>query len=72
MKAQTGEIMQTSNTKIIIFQSNVISALFYGCETWRMAKTDEQKLDVFSHRSVCRILKISWPINADNKMRLTD
>ena len=29
-------------TKIKIFKSNVISVLLYGCECWRMTKSDEK------------------------------
>ena len=37
----------SKNTKIRIFTSNVIAMLLYGCETWRMTKRDEAKLDTF-------------------------
>ena len=40
----------------LIFKSNLLSVLLYGCKTWRMSKADEKKLDVFLHKS--RILKI--------------
>ena len=33
----------TYKTDIKIFKSNVISVLLYGCECWRMTKTDEKK-----------------------------
>ena len=38
--------------KIRIFESNVISVLLYGCETWKMTQVDEIKLDTFLHRSL--------------------
>ena len=41
----------TNKTKIKIFKSNVILVLLYGCETWRMTKTDKTKLDVFYIRA---------------------
>jgi len=37
----------SKNTKIRIFKSNVIAMLLYRCETWRMTKRDEAKLDTF-------------------------
>ena len=37
-------------TKIRIFKSNVIAVLLYGCESWRMTKGDEAKLDTFQHK----------------------
>ena len=36
------------NTKLRIFRSSVLAVLFYGCETWRMIKSDETKLIVSS------------------------
>ena len=39
----------SKNTKIRIFKSNVKAVLLYGCETWRMTKRDEAKLDTFLH-----------------------
>jgi len=29
------------NTKLSIFRSSVLAVLLYGCETWRMIKSDE-------------------------------
>ena len=36
------------NTKLRIFRSSVLAVLLYGCETWRMIKSDETKLIVSS------------------------
>lgn len=49
----------------LIFKSNLLSVLLYGCKTWRMSKADEKKLDVFLHKS--RILKIYWLILVTNE-----
>ena len=57
----------TYKTKIKIFKANVISVLLYGCECWRMTKTDEKKLDAFLHKSLRRILKIYWPMRIKNE-----
>ena len=48
----------TIKNKIKILKSNVISVLLFGCETWRMTQTDEEKLDASLNKSLCRILKI--------------
>ena len=37
-------------TKTKIFNSNVLTVLLYGNETWRMTKRDEDKLDSFQHK----------------------
>ena len=34
-------------TKLRLFNSNVISVLLYGCQSWRVSKDDMNKLDVF-------------------------
>ena len=57
----------TYKTKIKIFKSNVISVLLYGCECWRMTKTDEKKLDAFLHKSLRWMFKIYWPMRVTNK-----
>ena len=49
-----------------IFQSNVISVLLYGCETWKMNEGDEKCLDTFVHTCLRRILKIFWPTRISN------
>ena len=56
----------TYKTEIKIFKPNVISVLLYGCECWRVTKTDKKKLDVFLRKSLCRILKI-WPMRITNE-----
>ena len=57
----------TYKTKIKIFKSNVLSVLLYGCECWRMTKTDEQKLDAFLHKSLGQLFKIYWPMQVTNE-----
>ena len=44
-------------TKTRIFNSNVLTVLIYGSETWRMTKRDEDKLDSFQHK--CMLTKNS-------------
>ena len=50
------------STKIRIFKSNVIAVLLYGCESWRITKGDEAKLDIFQSKCLRRLLKIYWPM----------
>ena len=57
----------SKNTKIRIFKSNVVAVLLYGCETWRMTKRDERKLDTFLHKCLRRLLKIYWPMKVTNE-----
>ena len=53
--------------KLRLFNSNVLSVLLHGCETWKMTKEDERRLDVFQHRCLRRILKIRWPMRVSNQ-----
>ena len=55
-----------TRTKVRILKSNVIPVLIYGCESWRMTRADEHKLDVFLHRWLRRILKINWTQHVTN------
>ncbi|KAL9956580.1 hypothetical protein ACROYT_G038074 [Oculina patagonica] len=53
--------------EIRIFKSNVIAVLLYKCETWRMNKRDEAKLDTFLHKCVRRIFRIYWLMRVSNE-----
>ena len=57
----------SKSAKINIFKSNVIAVLLYGCESWRMTKADEAKLDTFQHKCLRRLLKIYWPMRMSNE-----
>ena len=61
---RTGEFRR--ETKLRIFKSNIIAVLLYGCETWRMTKTDEKRLDTFLHKCLRKILKVHWPLRVSN------
>ena len=45
-------------TKVRLFNSNVISVLLYGCQSWRLNKNDMHKLDVFQTKCLRRICNI--------------
>ncbi|CAG9826883.1 unnamed protein product, partial [Diabrotica balteata] len=64
----------TTSTKIRIFQSNVMSVLLYGCETWKVAKTLTDKLQVFIYKFLRRSVRILWPniIRNEDLLHLTD
>ena len=57
----------SKNTKIRIFKSNLIAVLLYGCETGRMTKRDEAKLDTFLHKCLPGLLGIYWPMRVSNE-----
>ena len=57
-------IWQASNisrkTKASLFKSLVLSVLLYGCETWKLTKGEEEKLDSFQTKSIRKIFRIRW------------
>jgi len=57
----------SKSTKIRIFKSNVIAMLLYRCESWRMTKGDEAKLNTFQHKCLSRLLEIYWPMRVSNE-----
>ena len=67
LKKVWGSGQYSKKTKVRIFQSNVLSVLLYGCETWKMNEADEHKLDVFVNSCLRKILKIFWPNRISNQ-----
>ena len=51
----------STRTKLRIFNSNVISVLLYGAETWFLNQSMIAKLQTFINKCLRRILKIFWP-----------
>ena len=47
--------------KIRIFGTNVKSVLLYGSETWRVTKTNTNKLQTFINKCLRNVLQIRWP-----------
>lgn len=42
-------------TKISLFKSLVLSVLLHGCETWKLTKTEEKRIDTFQTKSLKRM-----------------
>jgi hypothetical protein len=62
---QAGNISR--KTKISLFKSLVLSVLLYGCETWKLTKGEERKLDIFQTKCLRKICKIRWQQHISNK-----
>ncbi len=45
----------------------MLSVLLYGCETWKLTKGDEKKLDTFQTKCLRRIFRIRWQQHVTNK-----
>ena len=54
-------------TKMKILNASVKSVLFYGVEAWKMGKRMEQRLRVFHHKCLRRILRVFWPNIVSNQ-----
>ena len=54
-------------TKVRLYKTLVKPVLMYGCETWKMNKCDENKIDVFQSRCLRWIFKIRWQERITNK-----
>ena len=57
----------SQSTKICIFNSNVKTVLFYGCETWRTTKTARHGLQTFVNKCLRSILHIKWHDKVRNR-----
>ena len=52
--------------KASLFKSIVLSTLLYGCETWKLTKGEEDKLDAFQTKNLRRIFRIRWQQHITN------
>ena len=55
---------ENQDTKI---KTIVRPVLLYGCETWKITKNDERKLNSFQCKCLRRILRIRWQQRMTNK-----
>ena len=55
---------ENQDTKI---KTIVRPVLLYGCETWKITKNDERKLNSFQYQCLRRILRIRWQQRMTNK-----
>ena len=66
-----GNIWKTNNigrkTKAKLFKIIVISVLLYECETWKLTKGEEEKLDIFQTKFLRRIFKIRCQQHVTNE-----
>ncbi|GFR64503.1 hypothetical protein ElyMa_000179900 [Elysia marginata] len=54
-------------TRIKLYNTLVRSVLLHNCGTWALTKTDEEKLDSFHRKQLCRVLEIRYPKKFSNK-----
>ena len=56
-------------SKYLLFRAIPMNLLLWGCETWSMRQTLLNKLEIFMHRSIRRILDISMSQVKDERIR---
>jgi hypothetical protein len=49
------EVLLSKNTKIRVYRNIIWPVVFYGCGTWSLTLTEEQRLRVFENRVLRRI-----------------
>ena len=50
----------SERTRIKLYKTLVLPVLMYGCETWKMTKSDEHVLPVFQNKCLRKIHGIRW------------
>ena len=50
-----------TNTKLRIFNSNVLRVLLYGAECWKLTTRIAHKIHTFQNKCLRKILRIFWP-----------
>ena len=58
----------STETKMKIFNSNVKSVLFYGCETWKTTGKVQRRLQTFLNTCLRRIFGIRWSDRERNEV----
>lgn len=53
-------------TKLRLYNTLVRPVLLYGCETWKLTKAEERKLDTFQFQCLRKILGIRWQQHVTN------
>ena len=61
----------TEMTKMVVYNTCVVSILMYGGETWTTYAKQEKRLNSFHLRSIRRILGISWQDRVSNTKGLS-
>ena len=56
-------------SKYLLFRAIPMNLLLWGCETWSMRKALSNKLEVFLHRSIRRILRVSVTKMKEERIR---
>ena len=62
----------TFPTKAPIVKAIVFSVVMYGCESWTIKKTEQQRIDAFRSRCWRRLLRVPWTPRRSNQSILKE
>ena len=54
--------------KLRLYNSNVLSVLIYGSESWKLSAKLAHKLETFQNRCLRKILRVFWPNTITKQM----
>ena len=57
----------TLPTKVPIVKAMVFPVVMYGCESWTIKKTEQQRIDAFKLWCWRRLLKVPWTARRSNQ-----
>ena len=57
----------STNTKLMLFESCVLSVLMYASETWTLKKDDRNRLNAFQMKCYRKMLGVKWQDKVKNE-----
>ena len=57
---------------VYIVKTIVFSVVMYGCESWTIKKTEQQRIDAFRSRCWRRLLRVPWTPRRSNQSILKE
>ena len=62
----------TLSTKVHLVTAMVFPLVMYGCESWTIKKTEQQRIDAFELRCWRRLLRVPWTARRSNQSILKE
>ena len=62
----------TLSTKVHLVKVMVFPVVMYGCESWTIKKTEQQRIDAFELRCWRRLLRVPWTARRSNQSILKE
>ena len=62
----------TLQTKVCLVKAMVFPGVMYGCESWIIKKTEQQRIDAFELWCCRRLLRVPWTARRSNQSILKE